>query len=114
MAVVVGGQVAVVAAGHDHEDELVFLAGFGHPHDLRTLGGTLVDHAHSAEVRIEADAGFEFRYMKGHMGEGGAHGNLLLDASRIGPATGQSQNFRYAGGLIFGDLPWLTTSTSSS
>ena len=77
VAVVIGGQVPVLAAGHDHEDELVLLARLGHPDDACAFAGALVDHLHAAETLIEGDAGVEIGDVQGQMGQGRAHGVLL-------------------------------------
>lgn len=59
VAVVIGRQLTVLPAGHDHEDEFVFLAGLGHPDNPRALAGALVNHRHGAELAVEGHAGIQ-------------------------------------------------------
>ncbi len=74
MAVIIGRQLPVLSAGHDHEDKFVLLAGFGHPDNPRTLAGALVNHRHGAELAVEGHAGVQVGDVQGQVGEGRAHG----------------------------------------
>ena len=77
MAVIVGGQLARLTAGHDDEDELMLLARLGHPDNARALAGALVNHAHGAVALVEIDAGVQIGHVQSQVGEGRAHAALL-------------------------------------
>ena len=86
MTVIVAGQVARLAAGHDDEDEALFLAGFGHPDDLRAFAGAPVDHPHAAEGFVEGDAGVEVGDVQRQVGEGGDIALTSTDKHSPSPA----------------------------